>query len=62
MLSEVLIILHCISQSYELHILCYINSFCFIGMSDKVLVVGEGKYFGLCTTCLYVNVGGDNCN
>ena len=29
-------------------------------MSYKVLVVGEGKYFGLSTACLYVNVGGEN--
>lgn len=52
--------LHRFSQSYELHILCYISSFVFIGMSYKVLVVGEGKYFGLSTACLYVNVGGEN--
>ena len=31
-----------------------------VDMSYRVLVVGEGKYFGLSTSCLYVNVGGEN--
>ena len=29
-------------------------------MHYKVLVVGEGKYFGVCTASVYVNVGGEN--
>ena len=29
-------------------------------MSYRVRVVGEVKYFGLSTNCLYVNVGGEN--
>ncbi len=30
------------------------------GMSYRLLIVGEGKYFGLTTANLYVNVGGEN--
>lgn len=28
-------------------------------MSYRVLVVSEGKYLGLSSACLYVNVGGE---
>ena len=31
-----------------------------VAMCYKLLIVGEGKYFGLTTACLYVNVGGEN--
>ena len=31
-----------------------------LGMSYKLLIVGEGKYFGLTTANLYINVGGEN--
>lgn len=39
---------------------CFTTAFSATTMSYKVLVVGEGKYFGLSTACLYVNVGGEN--
>ena len=32
----------------------------FLAMHYKVLVVGEGKYFGVCTASAYVNIGGEN--
>ena len=31
-----------------------------IDMAYKLLIVCEGKYFGVSTPCLYVNVGGEN--
>lgn len=31
-----------------------------LAMHYKVLVVGEGKYFGVCTASIYVDVGGEN--
>ena len=37
-----------------------LTHFVFIGMSYKILVVGEVKYFGLSTGSLYLNVGEEN--
>ena len=28
-------------------------------MTYRILVIAEGKHFGLSTSCLYVNVGGE---
>jgi hypothetical protein len=38
---------------------CFTTAFTETNMTYRVLVVGEGKYFGLSSSCLYVNVGGD---
>ena len=35
---------------------CY---FILAAMTYRIVVVGEGKHFGLSTACLYVNLGGD---
>ncbi len=40
---------------------CYYSCICFfVAMCYKLLIIGEGKYFGLTTASLYVNVGGEN--
>lgn len=30
-----------------------------LAMTYRILVIAEGKHFGLSTSCLYVNVGGE---
>ena len=48
-----------VRAKYVLALTCSSNAHTFSAMNYRILVVGEGKHFGLSTACLYVTLAGE---